>query len=107
MNDHEKDYEQVLKIYGDLCDVQSRFSCALQNAHFLFGWYAECSKTIVNSEELNALYSVFDQMSFLNQLFDDFTSDMGYYLHEKQQEGEAWEKAEKANQQREGYAPAE
>lgn len=105
MSDYKKDYEQVLKIWGDLCDLQSRFSCALQNAHFLFSWYAECSKAITDAYELDALYSVIDQMGFLNQLFDDYTSDMGHYLHEKYKEGDAWEKAAKANQQREGNVP--
>lgn len=92
MNDQKKDYEEVLMLWGNLCDLQTRFACALQNAHFLFSWYTECSSTLANNGELDALFS-------------DFNDDFGYYLHEKSKEGEAWEKAEKANQQREGYAP--
>lgn len=63
----------------------------------------ECSSTIANNSELDALYSVIDHMDVLNQSFYDFNDDMSYYLHEKGIEGEAWEKAEKINQQREGY----
>lgn len=58
-----------------------------------------------HNSELDALFSVIDHMDVLNQSFYDFNDDMSYYLHEKGTEGEAWEKAEKANQQREGYAP--
>lgn len=105
MNDQKKDYEEVLMLWGNLCDLQTRFACALQNAHFLFSWYTECSSTLANNGELDALFSVIDHMDVLNQLFSDFNDDFGYYLHEKSKEGEAWEKAEKVNQQREGYAP--
>lgn len=76
-----------------------------KKSNFLFSWYTECSSTLANNSELDALFSVLDHMDALNQFFDDLTSDMSYYLHEDRTEGEAWEKAEKANQQREGYAP--
>lgn len=105
MNDQKNDLKEITLLWGELCDLQTRFACALKNAHFLFSWYTECSSTLANNSELDALFSVLDHMDALNQFFDDLTSDMSYYLHEDRPEGEAWEKAEKANQQREGYAP--
>lgn len=96
-----KDSEQVLKIYGDLSGLQSRFSCALQNAHILFSWYTECSKAITDKSELDALFGIIDHMDTLNELLSDYTDDLRYYLHDKLQEDEA----EKSNQQRERYLP--
>ena len=104
-NNQKNDLKEITMIWGELCDLQTRFACTLQNAHFLFSWYTESSNTIANNPEMDALFSVIDHMDVLNQFFDDLTSDMSYYLHEDSTEGEAWEKAEKANQQREGYAP--
>ena len=104
-NDQKNDLKEITLLWDELCDLQTRFACALKNAHFLFSWYTECSSTLANNSELDALFSVLDHMDALNQFFDDLTSDMSYYLHEDRTEGEAWEKAEKANQQREGYAP--
>ncbi len=105
MNDQKNDLKEITMLWGELCDLQTRFACVLKNAHFLFSWYTECSSTLANNSELDALFSVLDHMDALNQFFDDLTDDMSYYLHEDRTEGEAWEKAEKANQQREGYAP--
>lgn len=105
MDDQKNDLKEITMLWGELCDLQTRFACALKNAHFLFSWYTECSSTIANNSELDALFSVIDHMDVLNQSFYDFNDDMSYYLHEKGTEGEAWEKAEKVNQQREGYAP--
>lgn len=105
MNDQKNDLKEITLLWGELCDLQTRFACALKNAHFLFSWYTECSNARANNNELDALYSVIDHMDELNQSFYDFNDDMSYYLHEKGIEGEAWEKAEKTNQQREGYTP--
>lgn len=105
MNDQKNDIKEITLLWGELCDLQTRFACALKNAHFLLSWYMECSSAIANNSELDALYSVIDHMDVLNQSFYDFNDDMSYYLHEKGIEGEAWEKAEKTNQQREGYTP--
>ena len=77
----------------------------IENRAFSLSWYTECSNAIANNNELDALYSVIDHMDVLNQSFYDLNDDMSYYLHEKGIEGEAWEKAEKINQQREGYTP--
>ena len=96
-----KDNEQILTIYGNLCDLQSRFSCALQNAHCLFAWFSECSHAVSDNNELDAFFSVIDHMDTLNELFDDYTSDLLNYLHGNLKEDEA----EKMNQQREGIAP--
>lgn len=91
MNDQKNDLKEITMLWGELCDLQTRFACALKNAHFLFSWYKECSSTIANNSELDALYSVIDHMDVLNQSFYDFNDDMSYYLHEKGIEGEAWE----------------
>lgn len=107
MNDQENDIKEITLLWGELCDLQTRFACALKTAHFLFSWYTECSSAIANNGELDALYGVIDHMDILNQCFYDFTDDMSYYLHEKGIEGEVWEKAEKINQKREGYTPKE
>lgn len=87
MNDQKNDLKEITMLWGELCDLQTRFACALKNAHFLFSWYKECSSTIANNSELDALYSVIDHMDVLNQSFYDFNDDMSYYLHEKGIEG--------------------
>lgn len=54
MNDQKNDLKEITLLWGELCDLQTRFACALKNAHFLFSWYTECSNARATPRRIEA-----------------------------------------------------